>query len=61
MTRKKPSTYYTCDPTKELIRYTALTAGGCAALLGLWLAVGATGELLHHLGQQSDTPATRAR
>lgn len=61
MARKKPSTYYSCDPTQELIRHTALTAGGCAVLLGCLLAISAAGELLHRLGQQSDTQATRAR
>ena len=61
MTRKKPSTYYSCDPTQELIRHTALTAGGCAVLLGCLLAISAAGELLHHLGQQSEAQATRPR
>lgn len=61
MASKKPSAYYTCDPTTELIRHTALLAAWCAALLAVLFAISAAGELLRHLTQQPEIHATRPK
>jgi hypothetical protein len=45
MTRKKPSAYYSCNPTKELAKYTGLTALTLLGFLVLWLGVSAVSSV----------------
>jgi hypothetical protein len=41
MERNKPSSYYSCNPTKELAKYTGYTALTLLGFLVLWLGVSA--------------------
>ena len=45
MTNKKPSSYYSCNPTKELAKYTGYTALTLLGFLVLWLGVSAVASI----------------
>ena len=45
MTNKKPSSYYSCNPTKELAKYTGLTVAGLVGLTVIWLVVSAVASI----------------